>query len=82
MQVYYTQQLTYPIRQTHVYTHKKFKEVQAQFREKVNCIIRSTQSALGYTVSNSTFNKFAVTYDVISSQVKCQYLLFKSRGIF
>ncbi|RYR14844.1 hypothetical protein Ahy_B04g071547 isoform A [Arachis hypogaea] len=54
----------------------------------VNCITRSTQSALGYTVykvveqvSNSMFNKFAVTYDAISSEVKCQCLLFKLRGI-
>ncbi|RYR21238.1 hypothetical protein Ahy_B03g066524 [Arachis hypogaea] len=34
----------------HVYTHEKFREVQAQFRGKVNCITRSTQSTLGYTV--------------------------------
>ncbi|RYR09055.1 hypothetical protein Ahy_B05g077084 [Arachis hypogaea] len=54
----------------HVYTHEKFRKVQEQFREKVNCIIRSTQSALGYMVSNSTFNKFVVTYDTISSEVK------------
>ncbi|RYR67149.1 hypothetical protein Ahy_A03g013416 [Arachis hypogaea] len=46
------------------------------------------QYALGYTVyevveqvCNSTFYKFAVTYDAISSKVKCQYLLFESRGI-
>ncbi|RYR51631.1 hypothetical protein Ahy_A06g026610 [Arachis hypogaea] len=32
-------------------------------------------------VSNSTFNKFVVTYDTIPSQVKCQCLLFESRGI-
>ncbi|RYR07529.1 hypothetical protein Ahy_B05g074901 [Arachis hypogaea] len=58
-----------------------FREVQAQFRGKVNCITRSTQSALSYTVSNSTFNKFSVTYNAISSKVKCQCLLFESRGI-
>ncbi|RYR62079.1 hypothetical protein Ahy_A04g019419 [Arachis hypogaea] len=46
-----------------VYTHEKFREVQEQFRGKVNCIRKSTHSALGYTVSKSTFNKFAVTYD-------------------
>ncbi|QHO51999.1 Protein FAR-RED ELONGATED HYPOCOTYL [Arachis hypogaea] len=32
-------------------------------------------------VSNSTFNKFFVTYDAVSREVKCQCLLFKSRGI-
>ncbi|RYR49606.1 hypothetical protein Ahy_A07g036124 [Arachis hypogaea] len=53
---------------------QKFRKVQAQFRGKVNCITRSTNSALGYSiyeiveqVSNSTFNKFT--------------LLFESRGI-
>ncbi|RYR62392.1 hypothetical protein Ahy_A04g019932 isoform A [Arachis hypogaea] len=34
---------------THVYTHENFRDVQTQFREKVNCITRSIQSALGYT---------------------------------
>ncbi|RYR31069.1 hypothetical protein Ahy_B01g055851 [Arachis hypogaea] len=50
---------------THVYTHEKFREVQAPFRGKVNCITRSTQFVLGFTIyevveqiSNSTFNKF------------------------
>ncbi|RYQ95963.1 hypothetical protein Ahy_B08g091370 [Arachis hypogaea] len=69
----------------HVYTHKKFKEVQAQFREKVNHITRSTHSALGYTVcevveqvSNSTFNKFAITYERVSAEeltaiLQCAY---------
>ncbi|RYR47788.1 hypothetical protein Ahy_A07g033754 [Arachis hypogaea] len=32
-------------------------------------------------VSNSTFNKFLVTYDAVSREVKCQCLLFESRGI-
>ncbi|RYR53243.1 hypothetical protein Ahy_A06g028257 [Arachis hypogaea] len=32
-------------------------------------------------VSNSTFNKFFVIYDAVSREVKCQCLLFKSRGI-
>ncbi|RYQ97104.1 hypothetical protein Ahy_B08g093104 [Arachis hypogaea] len=48
----------------HVYSHEKLRKVQAQFRGKVNCITRSTHSALGYTVyevleqiSNSTLNK-------------------------
>ncbi|QHO20485.1 Protein FAR-RED ELONGATED HYPOCOTYL [Arachis hypogaea] len=72
----------------YVYTHEKFREVQAQFRGKVNCITKSMHSTLGFTtyevieqVSNSTFNKFFVTYDAVSQEVKCQYLLFESRGI-
>ncbi|XP_016164215.1 protein FAR-RED ELONGATED HYPOCOTYL 3-like [Arachis ipaensis] len=71
-----------------VYTHEKFREVQAQFRGKVNCITRSMHSTLGFTtyevieqVSNSTFNKFVVTYDAVSRDVKCHCLLFESRGI-
>ncbi|RYR73141.1 hypothetical protein Ahy_A02g007471 [Arachis hypogaea] len=54
----------------------------------VNGITRSTESAQGFTayeflehVSNSKFNKFVVTYDAISCEVKCQCLLFESRGI-
>ncbi|RYR10685.1 hypothetical protein Ahy_B05g079161 [Arachis hypogaea] len=72
----------------HVYTHEKFRKVQVQFRGKVNCITRSIHFTLGFTayevveqVFNSTFNKFVVTYDVISRKVKCQCLLFESRGI-
>ncbi|RYR26316.1 hypothetical protein Ahy_B02g060547 [Arachis hypogaea] len=68
----------------HVYTHEKFKEVQAQFRGKVNCITRSMHSTLGFTtyeVSNSTFNKFVVTCDAVSRDVKCHCLLFESKGI-
>ncbi|RYR66863.1 hypothetical protein Ahy_A03g012987 [Arachis hypogaea] len=71
-----------------VYTHQRFREVQAQFRGKANCITRLTNSALGYSVyevgeqvSSSIFNKFMVTYDSIVAEVKCQCLLFKSRGI-
>ncbi|RYR18514.1 hypothetical protein Ahy_B03g063142 [Arachis hypogaea] len=63
----------------HVYNHDK--KVQAQFREKVNCITRSKHSALGYSVyevveqvSNSTFNKFAVTYDT-SRGILCHHAL-------
>ncbi|RYQ98901.1 hypothetical protein Ahy_B07g086725 [Arachis hypogaea] len=70
----------------HVYTHEKFREVQAQLRGKVNCITRSIHSTLGFTtyevieqVSNST--KFVVTYDAVSRDVKCHCLLFESRGI-
>ncbi|RYR03212.1 hypothetical protein Ahy_B06g082062 [Arachis hypogaea] len=72
----------------HVYTHEKFMEVQAQFRGKVNRITRSMHSTLGFTtykvveqVSNSTFNKFVVTYDAISQEVKCQCLMFELGGI-
>ncbi|XP_016206953.1 protein FAR1-RELATED SEQUENCE 5-like [Arachis ipaensis] len=60
----------------HVYIHKKFREVQGQFRGKVNCITRSMHSTLGFTtyevveqVSNSKFNKFFVTYDVVSREL-------------
>ncbi|KAL4275732.1 hypothetical protein AHAS_Ahas20G0136600 [Arachis hypogaea] len=45
-------------------------------------------STLGFTtyevieqVSNSTSNKFVVTYDAVSRDVKCHCLLFESRGI-
>ncbi|XP_015964844.1 protein FAR-RED IMPAIRED RESPONSE 1-like [Arachis duranensis] len=72
----------------HVYTHEKFREVQAQFRGKVNCITRSMHSTLGFItyevieqVPNSTFNKFVITYDAVSRDVKCHCLLFESRGI-
>ncbi|RYR01789.1 hypothetical protein Ahy_B06g080657 [Arachis hypogaea] len=65
-----------------VYTHEKFREVQAQFRGKVNCITRSMHSTLGFTtyevieqISNSIFNKFVVTYNA------CHCLLVESRGI-
>ncbi|RYR14715.1 hypothetical protein Ahy_B04g071392 [Arachis hypogaea] len=71
-----------------VYTHQKFREVQAQFRGKANCITRLTNSALGYSVyevgeqvSRSIFNMFVVTYDSVAAEVKCQCLLFESRGI-
>ncbi|RYQ85251.1 hypothetical protein Ahy_B10g104756 [Arachis hypogaea] len=71
-----------------VYTHQKFREVSAQFRGKANCITRLTNSALGYSVyevgeqvSSSIFNKFVVTYDSVAAEVKCQCLLFESRGI-
>ncbi|RYR14690.1 hypothetical protein Ahy_B04g071357 [Arachis hypogaea] len=71
-----------------VYTHQKFREVQAQFRGKANCITRLTNSTLGYLVyevgeqvSSSILNKFVVTYDSVAAEVKCQCLLFESRGI-
>ncbi|RYR61949.1 hypothetical protein Ahy_A04g019225 [Arachis hypogaea] len=57
-----------------VYTHQKFREVQAQFRGEANCITRLTNSALGYSVykvgeqvSSSIFNKFEVTYDSVAA---------------
>ncbi|RYR16021.1 hypothetical protein Ahy_B04g073009 [Arachis hypogaea] len=72
----------------HVYIHEKCRKVQAQFRGKVNCITRSMHSTLSFTtyevieqVSNFTFNKFFVTYDAVSQEVKCQCLLFESKGI-
>ncbi|XP_052114429.1 protein FAR1-RELATED SEQUENCE 1-like [Arachis duranensis] len=34
----------------HVYTHEKFRELQAQFRGKVNCITRSMHFTLGFTI--------------------------------
>ncbi|RYR38435.1 hypothetical protein Ahy_A09g043488 isoform G [Arachis hypogaea] len=70
------------------YTQAKFREVQAQFRGKANCITRLKNSALGYSVyevgeqvSSSILDKFAVTYDSVAAEVKCQCLLFESRGI-
>ncbi|QHN93165.1 Protein FAR-RED ELONGATED HYPOCOTYL [Arachis hypogaea] len=72
----------------HVYTHQKFRKVQAQFRGEANCITRLMNFALGYSVYevgeqvfSSIFNKFTVTYDSVAAQVKCQCLLFESRGI-
>ncbi|RYR67339.1 hypothetical protein Ahy_A03g013663 [Arachis hypogaea] len=55
------------------YTHQKFREVHAQFRGKANCIIRLTNSALGYSVyvSSSVFNKFVVTYDSVAAEGYC-----------
>ncbi|RYR70530.1 hypothetical protein Ahy_A03g017012 [Arachis hypogaea] len=57
------------------YTHAKFREVQAQFRGKANCITRLKNSALGYSVykvgkqvSSSIFDKFAVTYDSVAAE--------------
>ncbi|RYR11571.1 hypothetical protein Ahy_B04g069078 [Arachis hypogaea] len=73
----------------HVYTHEKFRKVQVQFRGKVNCITRSTKFALGFMafevveqVSNSTFNKFVVTYDAISREIKCQIRTSKTYQSF
>ncbi|RYR50805.1 hypothetical protein Ahy_A07g037420 [Arachis hypogaea] len=70
------------------YTQAKFREVQAQFRGKANCITRLKNSALGYSVyevgeqvSSSILDKFAVTYDSVAAEVKCQCLLFESREI-
>ncbi|RYR53822.1 hypothetical protein Ahy_A06g029073 [Arachis hypogaea] len=68
------------------YTHAKFREVQAQFRGKANCITRLKNSALGYSVyevveqvSSSIFNKFAVTYDSVAAEkVKRRHTHIKS----
>ncbi|RYR28052.1 hypothetical protein Ahy_B01g052148 [Arachis hypogaea] len=69
-----------------VYTHQKFREVQAQFRGKANCITRLTNSALGYSVYevgeqvfSSIFNKFVVTYDLVAAEkVKRRHTHIKS----
>ncbi|RYQ80510.1 hypothetical protein Ahy_Scaffold1g106875 isoform A [Arachis hypogaea] len=58
----------------HVYTHQKFREVQAQFRGY-------SLYEVGEQVCSSIFNKFVVTYDSVAVEVKCQCLLFESRGI-
>ncbi|RYQ84204.1 hypothetical protein Ahy_B10g103247 [Arachis hypogaea] len=59
-----------------VYTHQKFREVQAQFKGKANCITRLTNFALGYSVYevgeqvfSSIFNKFVVTYDSVAAEI-------------
>ncbi|RYR43374.1 hypothetical protein Ahy_A08g039792 [Arachis hypogaea] len=59
-----------------VYTHQKFRKVQAQFRGKVSCITRLTNSALGYSVYkvgeqvfSSIFNKFMVTYNSVAAEL-------------
>ncbi|QHO08112.1 Protein FAR1-RELATED SEQUENCE [Arachis hypogaea] len=68
-----------------VYTHQKFREVQAQFRGKANCITRLTNSTLGYLVyevgeqvSSSILNKFVVTYDSVAAEVKRRHTHIKS----
>ncbi|MED6135986.1 hypothetical protein PIB30_051787 [Stylosanthes scabra] len=68
--------------------YAKFREVQAQFREKINCTTRLKQRVLGIAVyevledvSSSMSNWFEVTYDAISLEVNCECLLFESRGI-
>ncbi|MED6188018.1 hypothetical protein PIB30_082000 [Stylosanthes scabra] len=63
-------------------------EVQAQFRENVNCVATFKQRVPGFVVydileevSISKSSLFEVTYDAISLEVKCECLLFESRGI-
>ncbi|RYR51913.1 hypothetical protein Ahy_A06g026858 [Arachis hypogaea] len=70
----------------HVYTHQKFRKVQAQFRGKANCITRLTNSALGYSVYevgeqvfSSIFNKFVVTYNSISAKVMVEMEELKAK---
>ncbi|RYR37863.1 hypothetical protein Ahy_A09g042775 [Arachis hypogaea] len=48
-----------------------------ELHHKINALC----SKLYEYVSNSKFNKFAVTYDRISAEIKCQCLLFESRRI-
>ncbi|RYR58033.1 hypothetical protein Ahy_A05g023689 [Arachis hypogaea] len=67
-----------------VYTHQKFRKVQAQIRGKANCITRLTNSALGYSVyevgeqvSSSIFNRFVVTYDSVAAEVKRRHTHIK-----
>ncbi|RYR42525.1 hypothetical protein Ahy_A08g038993 [Arachis hypogaea] len=66
----------------------QFQDAYTYAKGKANCITRLKNSALGYSiyevgeqVSSSIFNKFAVTYDSVAAEVKCQCLLFESRGI-
>ncbi|RYR68479.1 hypothetical protein Ahy_A03g014971 [Arachis hypogaea] len=68
------------------YTHAKYREVQAQFRGKANCITKLKNFALGYSVyevgeqvSSSIFNKFVVTYDSVAAEkVKRRHTHIKS----
>ncbi|RYR20292.1 hypothetical protein Ahy_B03g065407 [Arachis hypogaea] len=61
-----------------MFTHERFRKVQTQFKKNVNCIIRSTESALGFTV-----------YEVVE-QVSTQHsislrfddLVFRSYNIY
>ncbi|RYR49995.1 hypothetical protein Ahy_A07g036538 [Arachis hypogaea] len=64
------------------------QKVQAQFRGKANYITRLTNFAISYSiyevgeqVFSLIFNKFVVTCDSVAAEVKCQCLLFESRGI-
>ncbi|MED6175511.1 hypothetical protein PIB30_079032 [Stylosanthes scabra] len=68
-------------------TNVKFREVQAQFREKVNCVGTFKQWFPGFVVydvlEEISINRsilFEVTYDTISLEVKCECRLFESRG--
>ncbi|RYR03430.1 hypothetical protein Ahy_B06g082378 [Arachis hypogaea] len=62
-----------------VYTHQKFREVQAQFRGKANCITRLTNSALSYSVYESRGILCRHALSVLSfeqvSQVSPRYIL-------
>ncbi|RYR54705.1 hypothetical protein Ahy_A06g030006 [Arachis hypogaea] len=67
---------------------KMHRLMQSLGKSKHNSEERRINSALGYSVyevieqvSSSIFNKFAVTYDSVAAEVKCQCLLFESRGI-
>ncbi|XP_057719489.1 protein FAR1-RELATED SEQUENCE 4-like [Arachis stenosperma] len=53
----------------------------ADFYTVILCATKSAIEAQFQHVSNSTFNKFVVTYDAVSRDVKCHCLLFESMGI-
>ncbi|XP_057734146.1 protein FAR-RED IMPAIRED RESPONSE 1-like [Arachis stenosperma] len=53
----------------------------ADFYSVIPCATKSVIEAQFQHVSNSTFNRFVVTYDAVSRDVKCHCLLFESRGI-
>ncbi|RYR39861.1 hypothetical protein Ahy_A09g045495 [Arachis hypogaea] len=63
----------------HVYTYAKFREVQAQFREKVNCIIRSTKSALGFmaceVLEQSAYDNVMIEMQEYKAKSKEKYFL-------
>ncbi|RYR58283.1 hypothetical protein Ahy_A05g023943 [Arachis hypogaea] len=68
----------------HVYTHQKFRKVQAQFRGKANCITRLTNSALGYSVYevgeqvfSSIFNKVYDYLQLSSSPSEMPVLIIR-----
>ncbi|XP_057760655.1 protein FAR1-RELATED SEQUENCE 4-like [Arachis stenosperma] len=68
----------------HVYTHQKFRKVQAQFRGKANCITRLTNSALGYSVYevgeqvfSSIFNKVCGYLQLSSSPSEMPVLIIR-----
>ncbi|RYR65655.1 hypothetical protein Ahy_A03g011581 [Arachis hypogaea] len=71
--------------------HSFFNKEQAEresdavdFHMVITCVTKSSIEAQFqdvYTHQSSIFNKFVVTYDSVAAEVKCQCLLFESRGI-